>query len=194
MSVEFPGGSSVNWNSIRYALGRVTNPTGPDRYEDSNMSRTSSLTGRGTASSDYWNVNFYAFVIMYQGEGYIWDGCQGRDHWCYYDGTSEDGGYVGPFGGSSSYNTERGYNNGNFLTFGYGYAWTYFRPYSYHNFVSYSRNDYNCRAFYVDILRNGGRVAGNFFAYAGGDQYTTYNWDSSFQASDSITCRLILWY
>jgi hypothetical protein len=46
----------------------------------------------------------------------------------------------------------------------------------------------------VDILRNGGVVTGNYFAYAGGDQYITYNFDQGFQASESITCRLILWY
>lgn len=194
MSVIFPGYSNVDMNSIRYALGRVDNATGPNRYEDGNMARFRDLTGRGYALSDYVGVNFYAFCIMYQGEGYIYDGCAGRDHWCYYDGTDENGGYTGPFGGGSTYNTERGYNNGNFLTFGYGYAWTYFRPYSYHNYVSYSYAPYNCRAFYVDILRNGGVVAGNYFAYAGGDQYTQYNFDQGFQASESITCRLILWY
>ena len=194
MPVYFPSYSNVDMNTIRYAMGLVDNATGPNRYESGDMNRIAGLTGRGRAWSDYVGVNFYGYVIMYQGEGYIYDGCQGRDHWCYYDGTSEDGGYVGPFGGSSTYCTERGYNNGNFLTFGYGYAWTYFRPYSYHTYISYSRNDYNCRAFYVDILRNGGVVTGNYFAYAGGDQYAAYNFESGFQASESITCRLILWY
>lgn len=194
MPVYFPSFSNVDMNTIRYAMGLVDNPTGPNRYEAGDFRRIGDLSGRGYALSGYVGVNFYAFCIMYQGEGYIYDGCQGRDHWCYYDGTAEDGSYVGPFGGPSTYNTERGYNNGSFLTFGYGYCWTYFRPYSYHNYVSYSRNDYNCRAFYVDILRNGGVVAGNYFAYAGGDQYTQYNFDQSFQASESITCRLILWY
>jgi hypothetical protein len=194
MPVYFPSYSNVDMNTIRYAMGLVDNATGPNRYEAGSMARFRDLTGRGYALSDYVGVNFYGFVIMYQGEGYIYDGCQGRDHWCYYDGTDEYGGYVGPFGGGSTYNTERGYNNGTFLTFGYGYCWTYFRPYSYHNYVSYSYNDYNCRAFYVDILRNGGVVAGNYFAYAGGYQYTQYLFESGFQASESITCRLILWY
>ena len=194
MPVYFPGYSNVDMNTIRYAMGLVTNPTGPNRYESGDFGRIGNLSGRGYALSGYVGVNFYAFCIMYQGEGYIYDGCQGRDHWCYYDGTDEYGGYVGPFGGGSTYNTERGYNNGTFLTFGYGYCWTYFRPYSYHNYVSVSRNDYNCRAFYVDILRNGGVVAGNYFAYAGGEHLTQYNFDQGFQASESITCRLILWY
>ena len=195
MSVQFGSGGSVDWNTIRYAMGRVDNYTyGPNRYEDANMGRFRDLTGIGTAASNWWNVNFYAFMIMYQGEGYIWDGCQGRDHWCYYQGTTEDGGYVGPFGGPSTYNTERGYNNGTFLTFGYGYSWTYFRPFSYKNVDSISSNDYNCRAFYVDILRNGGTVAGNYFAYAGGYQATSYFFEQGWQASESVTCRLILWY
>ncbi len=194
MPVYFPSYSNVDMNTIRYAMGLVDNATGPNRYEQASMARFHQLTGRGYALSDYVGVNFYGFVIMYQTDGYIYDGCYGRDHWCYYDGTSEDGSYVGPFGGPSTYNTERGYNNGSFLTFGYGYSYTYFRPYSYHNYVSYSSAPYNCAAFYVDIIRNGSVVAGNYFAYAGGDQYTQYLFESGFQASDSITCRLIYWY
>jgi hypothetical protein len=175
-------------------MGLYDNPTGPNRYESGDFNRIRNLAGRGHAMSDWWGVNFYAYCIMYQGEGYVYDGCAGRDHWCYYDGTTEDGSYVGPWGGPSTYNTERGYNNGTFLTFGYGYCWTYFRPYSYHNYVSVSSAPYNCRAFYVDILRNGGVVAGNYFGYAGGEHLTQYNFDQGFQASESITCRLILWY
>jgi hypothetical protein len=194
MPVYFPSYSNVDLNTIRYAMGLVTNATGPDRYESGDLNRIGNLAGGRKALSDYVGLNFYAFCIMYQGEGYIYDGCQGRDHWCYYDGTDEYGGYVGPFGGGSTYCTERGYNNGNFLTFGYGYAYTYFRPYSYHTYISYSSNDYNCRAFYVDILRNGSVVTGNYFAYAGGGQYAQYTFDQGLQGSESITCRLILWY
>lgn len=194
MPVYFPSYSGVDMNTIRYAMGLVTNPTGPNRYESGDFYRIGNLSGRGYALSGYVGVNFFSFVQMNQGEGYIYDGCYGRDHWCYYDATSEDGSYVGPWGGPSTYNTERGYNNGTFLTFGYGYCWTYCRPYSYHNFVSYSSAPYNCRAFYVYISRNGGWVAFNGFAYAGGDQYTQYNFDSSFQAYDYIYCALVLWY
>ena len=194
MSVIFPGYSNVDMNSIRYAMGLVDNATGPNRYESGDMNRIAGLTGRGRAWSDYVGVNFYGYVIMYQTDGYIWDGCQGRDHWCYYDATSEDGSYVSPWGGPSTYNTERGYNNGTFLTFGGGYCQTYCRPYSYHTFVSYSTSPANCAAFYVYISRNGGWVAFNGFAYAAGDQYTSYNFDSGFQASDSIYCALVYWY
>jgi hypothetical protein len=183
-------------NTIRVALGRYTNPTGPDRYEDGNMARFRDLTGRGYALSDYVGVNFYSVVTMYQGEGYVYDGCQGRDHWCYHSTTAEDGSYAGPFGGPYCYNTERGYNNGNFLTFGYGYAQTTTRPYSGYNIISYSRNDYNCRAFYVDILQLYGynTVAGNYFAYAGGDHYASYDGVNGFQSDQRFLCRLILWY
>lgn len=195
MPVYYPGYNDISMNTIRYAMGIVDNPTGPNRYEAGDVWRIRNVWGGpGYAFSDYVGVNFYAFFIMYQGEGYIYDGCQGRDHWCYYDATSEDGSYVSPWGGPSTYNTERGYNNGSFLTFGYGYCWTYVRPHSGHNVISYSRNDYNCRAFYVDIIRNGSVVAGNYFAYAGGDQYTEYYTTTGFQASDSFTARLILWY
>jgi hypothetical protein len=150
--------------------------------------------GPGYAMSDYVGVNFFAFVQMNQGEGYVYDGCQGRDHWCYYDGTDQNGSYIGPWSGPSTYNGEFGWGAGTFLTFGYNVAYSYVRPHSNHNFVSYSRNDYNCRAFYVYISRNGGWVAFNGFAYAGGDQYTTYSFTSSFQAYDYMYCALVLWY
>ncbi len=196
MPVYFPSYSNVDMNTIRIALGRYTNPTGPDRYEDGNMARFRDLTGRGYALSDYVGVNFYSVVTMYQGEGYIYDGCQGRDHWCYHSTTAEDGSYAGPFGGPYCYNTERGYNNGNFLTFGYGYAQTTTRPYSGYNIISASSNDYNCRAFYVDILQLYGynTVAGNYFAYAGGFQYASYDGVNGFQSDQRFLCRLILWY
>lgn len=196
MPVYFPSYSNVDMNTIRVALGRYTNPTGPDRYEDGNMARFRDLTGRGYALSDYVGVNFYSVVTMYQGEGYIYDGCQGRDHWCYHSTTAEDGSYAGPFGGPYCYNTERGYNNGNFLTFGYGYAQTTTRPYSGYNIISASSNDYNCRAFYVDVLQLYGynTVAGNYFAYAGGFQYASYDGVNGFQSDQRFLCRLILWY
>jgi hypothetical protein len=196
MPVYFPSYSNVDMNTIRIALGRYTNPTGPDRYEDGNMARFRDLTGRGYALSDYVGVNFYSVVTMYQGEGYVYDGCQGRDHWCYHSTTAEDGSYAGPFGGPYCYNTERGYNNGNFLTFGYGYAQTTTRPYSGYNIISASSNDYNCRAFYVDILQLYGynTVAGNYFAYAGGFQYASYDGVNGFQSDQRFLCRLILWY
>ena len=196
MPVYFPSYSNVDMNTIRVALGRYTNPTGPDRYEDGNMARFRDLTGRGYALSDYVGVNFYSVVTMYQGEGYVYDGCQGRDHWCYHSTTAEDGSYAGPFGGPYCYNTERGYNNGNFLTFGYGYAQTTTRPYSGYNIISASSNDYNCRAFYVDVLQLYGynTVAGNYFAYAGGFQYASYDGVNGFQSDQRFLCRLILWY
>jgi len=196
MSVEFPGYSMVNANSMRYAMGIVTNPTGPDRYESMDMWRLRNVwgSGRGYAFSDYVGVNFFAYVEWRQGEGYVYDGCYGRDSWGWYDGTDQNGSYIGPWSGPSTYNSEFGYGAGTFLTFGYGLVYSYVRPHSYHNFVSYSSAPYNCRAFYVYISRNGGWVAFNGFAYAGGDQYTTYNFTSGFQAYDYMYFALILWY
>ena len=195
MSVIFPGYSNVDMNSVRYAMGIVDNANGPNRYEAGDVWRIRNVWGGpGYAFSDYVGVNFFAFVQMNQGEGYIYDGCQGRDHWCYYDGADQNGSYIGPWSGPSTYNSEFGYGSGTFLTFGYGVAYSYIRPNSGTNFVSYSRNDYNCRAFYVDILRNGGVVAGNYFAYNCCDQYTEYYLVSGFQTYNYMTCRLILWY
>ena len=194
MSVIFPGYSNVDMNSIRYALGLVDNPTGPNRYEGGSMARFRDLTGRGYALSDYVGVNFFAYVQMSQGEGYVYDGCAGRDHLCYADGTDQNGSYICPWSGPSTYNSEFGYGSGTFLTFGYGYTYSYVRPYSYHNYISYSSAPYNCRAFYVYILRNGSGVAYNFFGYAGGDQYTTYNFESGFQAYDYMYCACVIWY
>ena len=199
MPVYFPSYSNVDMNTIRIALGHYTNPTGPDRYREGNMLLFRDLVnggGSGLALSHYVGINFYSVLTMYQDVGYIYDGCQGRDHWCYHSTTAEDGSYAGPFGGPYCYNTERGYNNGNFLTFGYGYAQTTTRPYSAYNMISYSRNDYNCRAFYVDIINwwVGNTVAGNYFAYAGGDHYASYDGENGFQTDQRFTCRLILWY
>ena len=197
MPVYLPSYSNVDMNTIRIALGHYTNPTGPDRYREGNMLLFRDLVnggGSGLALSHYVGINFYSVLTMYQGEGYIYDGCQGRDHWCYYDGTDQNGSYIGPWSGPSTYNSEFGYGAGTFLTFGYGVAYSYVRPYSYHTFISYSSGPYNCRAFYVYISVNGGWVAFNGFAYAAGDQYTSYNFDQGFQAADTVYCALVLWY
>lgn len=196
MSVEFPGYSNVNANSMRYAMGIVTNPTGPNRYESMDMWRLRNVwgSGRGYAFSDYVGLNFFSYVEMRQGEGYVYDGCAGRDAWCYYDATDQNGSYIGPWSGPSTYNSEFGYGSGTFLTFGYGLVYSYIRPNSGHNFISYSSGPYNCRAFYVYISRNGGWVAFNGFAYAGGDHYTEHYFVSGFQSYNYMYCALILWY
>jgi hypothetical protein len=197
MSVEFPGYSNVNANTMRYAMGIVTNPgNGPDRYESMDIWRLRNVwgSGRGYAFSDYVGLNFFSYVEMRQGEGFVYDGCAGRDHWCYYSATDQNGSPVGPWSGPSTYNSEFGYGAGTFLTFGYGLAYTYIRPNSGHNFVSYSSGPYNCRAFYVYVYRNGGAVAYNFFAYAGGDHYTEHYFISGFQTYNYMECGLILWY
>jgi hypothetical protein len=175
-------------------MGLVDNPTGPNRYESGDVVRISNLMGRGYALSDYVGVNFFAYVEMRQGEGFVYDGCAGRDHWCYYDGTDQNGSYIGPWSGPSTYNSEFGYGSGTFLTFGYGLVYSYVRPYSNHNFVSYSSGPYNCRAFYVYIARNGGGVGYNFFGYSGGDHYTQWGFESGFQAYDYIYCACVIWY
>ena len=196
MSVQFPSFSNVNANTMRYAMGIVDNPTGPNRYESMDMWRLRNVwgSGRGYAFSDYVGLDFFSYIEMRQWDGYIWDGCQGRDHWGWYDATDQNGSYIGPWSGPSTYNSEFGWGAGSFLTFGYGLAYSIIRPHSGHNFVSWSYNDYNCRAFYVDILRNGGVVAGNYFAYNCCTQYTEYYFVSGFQSYNYMTIRLILWY
>jgi hypothetical protein len=199
MPVYFPSYSNVDMNTIRIALGFYTNPTGPNRYSNGSMILFRDLVnggGAGLALSYYVGINFYSVLTMYQEAGYVYDGCAGSDHWCYHSTTAEDGSYAGPFGGTYCYNSERGYNNGNFLTFGYGYAETGTRPYSAYNMISYCSAPYLCRAFYVDILQLYGynRVAGNFFAYAGGDHYASYDGENGFQTDQRFLCRLILWY
>lgn len=197
MSVIFPSYSNVDLNSVRYAMGMVDNANGPYRYESADVWRIRNVYGGpGYAFSDYVGVNFFSYIYMTQGEGYVYDGCQGRDHWCWWDGTDQNGSYIGPWSGPSTYNSEFGYGSGTFLTFGGGYTYSYTRPNSGLNIVSYSRNDYNCRAFYVDILElySYNRIAGNFFAYAGGDQYTEVYVYNGFQSYRYFYCRLILWY
>ena len=196
--VPFPYGSQVNADAMRWVMGRNFNPTGPNRYESGDVGFLSGLAGVGTAFSNWWDLNVYGYLEMQQGEGYVYDGCYGRDHWCYYDATSDDGVYVGSFGGPSTYNSERGYNNGTFLTFGYSYCYTYTRPYSYHTVVSYSSTGGYppCAAMYVDILQLYGynTVASNMFGYSSADQYCQRTTESTMRSSEVYLCRLILWY
>lgn len=194
MSIQFYSGYQVDMDTVRRAMGLFDNATGPNRYEAGDFNRIFNLAGRGRAMVDWWGVDIFARVQMNQGEGYVYDGCAGRDHWCYYDGTDQNGSYIGPWSGPSTYNSEFGWGSGTFLTYGYGFSYSFVRPYSNHNFVSYSSGPYNCRAFYVYISVNGNWVAFNGFAYAGGDHATNYNFESGFQASNFIYCALILWY
>lgn len=187
MGVIFGSGGQVDINTARVYLSQGS---GDVRY-------LMSITGNGTPDyfSDWWNVNFYGNIYLEQGEGYIWDGCQGRDTWTWFETTSEWGNYVNAWGGSSMYNTERGYNNGSFLTFGYGYCWCYTRAYAGVMVASASSNDYNCRAFYTDIYEFGyGVRTGNYFGYAGGYQEIRYNFTIGFQQGRSFIGRTILWY
>lgn len=59
-------------------------------------------------------------VGMSQNDGGIWDGCNFWDTWC--DITSDDPDFNGQnaWSGNFMYNSERGSNNGTFLTFGGG--------------------------------------------------------------------------
>ena len=186
MPVLFGYGGQVDIGTARQYLS----------YIGSDLRTLMAFTGNGTpdAMSDWWGANFYGDLYFDQADGYIYDGCQGRDHWCWAETIGEYGDYCGPWGSYPSYNSERGYNNGTFLTFGGGYCTVRVRPGSYTTLISASSNDYNCRAFYVYISRNGGWVAFNGFAYAGGDHYTSYNFESGFQAYDYMYCACILWY
>jgi hypothetical protein len=187
MPVIFPGGQ-IDINTARVYLSQGS---GDVRY-------LMSITGNSPADafSDWWYANFYGDLYLEQGEGYIWDGCQGRDAWTWMEvNEGEYGGYINAWGGPSTYNTERGYNNGTFLTFGYGYCTVRARPYTGVMVASASSNDYNCRAFYVDVYEFGyGVRTGNYFAYAGGYQEIRYYFNIGFQQGRSFIGRLILWY
>ncbi|NBU81611.1 MAG: hypothetical protein EBS55_08190 [Flavobacteriaceae bacterium] len=188
MPVIFPYGSQIDIGSARFYLS----------YYANDLRSLMAFTGNGTpdAMSDWWGANFYGDLYIDQQDGYIWDGCQGRDHWCWAETTGEYGDYCNAWGGYPMYNTERGYNNGTFLTFGYGYCTVRVRPGASTMIASASSNDYNCRAFYVDVYwYNGGYVvAGNYFGYAGGYQEVRYYYTHGFQEGRSFRCRLILWY
>jgi hypothetical protein len=188
MPVLFGYGGQVDINTARVYLS----------YYASDLRNLMAFTGNGTpdAMSDWWGANFYGDLYFDQADGYIYDGCQGRDHWGWAETTGEYGDYCGPFGSYPSYNSERGYNNGTFLTFGGGYCTVRVRPGASTSIVSASSNDYNCRAFYVDVYwYNGGYVvAGNYFGYAGGYHQVVYNYTHGFQEGRSFRIRLILWY
>ena len=187
MPVIFPGGSQIDINTARIYLS----------YYANDLRNLMAFTGNATpdAMSDWWNANFYGDLYFDQQDGYIWDGCQGRDHWCWVETTGEYGDYCNAWGGYPMYNTERGYNNGTFLTFGYGYTTARARPFSPVMVASASSNDYNCRAFYTDVYEFGyGVRTGNYFGYAGGYQETRYYFTIGFQQGRSFIGRTILWY
>ncbi len=179
MPVIFPGSSTIDVGTARSYLNQST---GDVRY-------LMSITGNSPADafSDWRNVDFYGDMYLEQGDGYIWDGCSGRDHWGWYECTDEYGSYVGPYGGPSTYNSERGYNNGTFLTFGYGYSRTRLRPYTGVYVVSQSSGT-NCGSGFTARVWE--------FGYKGNrasDTYTaTYSFTIGFQEGRSFIVRLTI--
>lgn len=70
-------------------------------------------------------TEFYGYALptatinMSQNTGQLYDGCSmSMDSYGQFVGTDPNGGYIGPYGGSGTTNTERGSNAGTFLTFG----------------------------------------------------------------------------
>lgn len=61
-----------------------------------------------------------ATITMTQNAGGIWDGCYYHDVWCDIQSYDPNFGYQDAWGGQFMTNTERGNNNGTFLTFGGG--------------------------------------------------------------------------
>ena len=128
-----------------------------------------------------------ATVNFTQNDGGIWDGCNFWDTWCdiYADDPNWNG--QGPFYGGFMYNTERGYDNGTFLTFGGGTV----------NMTCHARNNINisqwmepkytppCTPIYMEIRVNGTRVACAapnpydytqvYYSIASADPGATYN-------------------
>ncbi len=102
-----------------------------------------------------------ATVNMSQNVGQLYDGCgMNMDSYGYFEGSNPDGGYSGPYGGSYMTNTERGSNNGTFLTFG-GSCSASIRGNSTVTISSFSHG-YGlspCTPIYVFINVNGTRVA-----------------------------------
>lgn len=178
MGVIFGSGATVGIDTVRYYLDTGTG----------DVRTLSSLCGFGTPDyfSDWWNVNFFAYIFLRQGEGYSWDGCYGRDTWSWYETYAENGSYVNAWGGPSTYNTERGYNNGSFLTFGYGYSYTYTKPYA-DIMVAVGSNSSSCIPYAVGVEEGPcdgcwwyGR-AYNYFGYAWGDHEIRYYSEMGFQ-------------
>lgn len=91
------------------------------------------IPGNQYAMSSYrgWQLPI-SIVTSYQNDGGIWDGCNYWDVFCYMEGndpilgqyTDPYFGYIGAYWSqnSTTFNTERGSNNGTELTFGGGYC------------------------------------------------------------------------
>lgn len=184
MPVIFPGSTPIDIDTARINLNQTS---GDVRYL---MSLTGNL--QADAFSDWRDVNFYGDVYLEQADGYIWDGCSGRDHWGWYEGTTEYGGYLGAFGGGSTYNSERGYNNGTFLTFGYGYSSSRLRPYT-NVMVASSSSGTSCIPFRLDIWEFEGAVvrAEYNLPSSPGNREIRWNFTIGFQQGRSFKTRLL---
>lgn len=196
MPVLFPGSTPIDINTARInlnALGATANFTNIS----GDLNYLMYLTGNATphALSDWRNVDFYGDVYLEQGVGQLYDACGLlKDHWCYYEGTTEYGGYVGPFGGDSTYNSERGYNNGTFLTFGYGYSRTRLRPYTDVYMKSIMQDVYgysfSCTYMLIDIFEFGNGVVTSYDVSNFGYFELPYNFSIGFQQGRSFRARM----
>ena len=132
-----------------------------------------SLVGIGNSLDPYVAGNQFAMssyrgwqlptstVTIYQNDGGIWDGCNFWDTWC--DGYADDPDFngQGPFYGNYMYNSERGYNNGNFLTFGGGYCQMTVHGRNVVSVFHTIEPKYTppCTPIYIEIRLDGTRVA-----------------------------------
>ena len=132
-----------------------------------------------------------ATVTMYEDLGGLYDGCSETiDTGCWLEGSNPDGGYIGPWGSSYTTNSERGSNNGTFLTFGgntqasvRGNSTVYVRN------VIYTAAYAPCQSIYGYIKFNGSTVA--TANYSQGNNVTIYyNFTASPNTSYTVNCGL----
>ena len=150
--------------------------------------------GVGAAMSNFRGYRLPpATITMTQNAGGIWDGCNFHDTWCELSSTDPDFNTIQAFysPGGFTTNTERGNNEGTFLTFGGGTVTT-----SVHG--RYSVTVYNtfgpvyagvCTFIYINIIVNAAEVAFGVPVY--GDYKTiSYTFTATPGANYNIECNV----
>jgi hypothetical protein len=126
---------------------------------------------RGFSATPYYNV-------MQEYGGGLYDGCyMSLDHFMWAEGVDRNGTYFGPYGGPVVYNTERGSNNGTFLTFG-GECYFYARANSTVTVTAYARG-YGlnpCQPMYLYINEANQRRRSVYYYAGGGDVSLSYSY------------------
>jgi hypothetical protein len=188
--MALPNGGELSINAIRNELNVSTG----------SLRDLSALAGKSTPDSisEFYNYQLPPAIINYnQNTGQLYDGCSmSMDSYGQLEGQDVGGYYFGPYGGGGNLgynitNSERGTNNGTFLTFG-GYGTIYARGRSTVTVTAYT-NGYGacpCQPIYSFINMNGVRRA-NTNTTCG---FTAISYSFTVEPGTTYTVEFGVWY